>query len=273
MDEFNIEPKSVLKPLELFLILLVTMIIVPVIGLPITYFFGPSVGLLTEALIIFPAMVYVYIKKMHFTKTFRLNKISPSLLSATLLLAFSLFIIGDELDRLVNSLFPIPDYIFEAMKDMLTFHSIPHALLLILTGVIFAAITEEMLFRGAIMKTLEKNVKPAAAIFISSLLFAIIHFNPWSVLQILFIGLFMGYMAWKSDSIFPSMIFHALNNLASMLFLNTPEDSLRWYSGEQHVKFYWIIAAVALLIPAIRYFNSVCSEKTDSPATEFPQNA
>ena len=129
-------------------------------------------------------------------------------------------------------------------------------------GVVFAAFGEEMLFRGVLQRSLEHFREPAIAIVLSSVLFSIIHFNPWAALQIMFLGLFLGYLAWKANSIFPAIVLHGINNLLSIILINIPEENLKWYSATtKHVNLYLLIFAIIIIVPAIFSFNQACEDK------------
>ena len=60
----------------------------------------------------------------------------------------------------------------------------------------------------------------------SALLFAISHFNPWQLLPLFLFGLFLGALVYWTHSIYPAMLAHAVNNLASITGVN-----LRTYLG------------------------------------------
>ncbi len=73
------------------------------------------------------------------------------------------------------------------------------------------AICEELLFRGLIFSGFRKLGKwPTIAI--SALLFAVAHASIYRLLPTLFLGFFMGYLVWRTGSIYCSMLFHAVNN-------------------------------------------------------------
>jgi membrane protease YdiL (CAAX protease family) len=121
-----------------------------------------------------------------------------------------------------------------------------------------AGFAEEMLFRGLLQRTLEHYRDPAMAIVLTSVLFALAHFNPWVALQITFLGLALGYMAWKSRSILPAVIVHSGNNLLSILLINAPQHNVSWYATEEHVRWIWIALAILLIGPAFLTFSRYC---------------
>ena len=258
----NLNEKGIFSPIQIFIIFLITIMLVSVVGVAIVLLGGTTLSLLTEILIILPALIASIYFKMPLLKTFRLHKINLPVIFYSIIISLAVFVIGDEIDRIIFLVFPMPDMLYESMTKLLQFDSITDAVILILSGVIFAAITEEMLFRGVLQKSIEHFREPALAIVLSSVFFAIIHFNPWAALQIMLLGLFLGYMAWKANSVYPAIILHGINNLFSMILMNLPEEKLKWYSATtKHVNLYLIIMALVILVPAVVSFNRACNEE------------
>jgi hypothetical protein len=81
-----------------------------------------------------------------------------------------------------------------------------------LLAAIFAPIFEEWLCRGMILRGLLTKMKPAWAIVLSALFFAVIHMNPWQALNAFIIGVIMGYVYYKTGSLILTMIIHFVNN-------------------------------------------------------------
>lgn len=77
---------------------------------------------------------------------------------------------------------------------------------------IFAPIFEEWLCRGMVLRGLLTRMKPTWAIVISAVFFALIHFNPWQALNAFIIGLVMGYIYFKTGSLWLTMLVHFVNN-------------------------------------------------------------
>ena len=84
---------------------------------------------------------------------------------------------------------------------------------LFLSVVIVAPIGEEIVFRGFLQKFLEDYWKDITrAVLVTSLFFAMIHFNPFWTIQIYLLGVVLGFLAWKTKSVFPSIMLHSINN-------------------------------------------------------------
>ncbi len=92
--------------------------------------------------------------------------------------------------------------------------------LLLFGVVIIAAVSEEMIFRGFLQISLEKKGDINRAVILSSITWTLIHVNPYWAIQIFITGVILGFLAWRTDSAYPSMIVHAANNFLSLLFIN-----------------------------------------------------
>ncbi|MBO4633997.1 MAG: CPBP family intramembrane metalloprotease [Bacteroidales bacterium] len=77
---------------------------------------------------------------------------------------------------------------------------------------IFAPIFEEWLCRGMVLRGLLTKMKPGWAIVVSALFFALIHMNPWQALNAFILGLVMGYIYFKTGSLWLTMLVHFVNN-------------------------------------------------------------
>ena len=83
----------------------------------------------------------------------------------------------------------------------------------ILSAAVMAPVVEEFLFRGAIEgHLLRQGKKPWAAIFISALVFGLIHINPAQVPFAFAIGAVFGWLYYRTGSVVPGIIGHFINN-------------------------------------------------------------
>lgn len=89
----------------------------------------------------------------------------------------------------------------------------------LLIGALIPAITEETLFRGFLQSSLEQEYKPAKAIIITSLIFAILHFNPIGFIPLICIGIYLGFVAYATNNLILPMIIHFVNNTFAILMI------------------------------------------------------
>jgi glutamate-5-semialdehyde dehydrogenase len=84
-------------------------------------------------------------------------------------------------------------------------------------AVVIAPVTEELVFRGLILRGLLGRWRPAAAVLFSAGLFALVHFNPVQAPVALLLGLLTGWLYARTRSLGLCILAHALNNAASYL--------------------------------------------------------
>ena len=136
--------------------------------------------------------------------------------------ASSTFVAGiknflDSLDKLVE----------QSYLQLLTGTNIVEYLLIILTVSVTPAICEEIFFRGYVQKSFEYKQKPLTAILLTSVFFGLYHFNPYGLLPLILLGMYLGYSAYKSNSIAVPIVLHFLNNfIAIMAFFIYGEEEL-----------------------------------------------
>lgn len=97
---------------------------------------------------------------------------------------------------------------------------------------IIPAVCEEWFFRGMLLRSLLKTKAAWKAIVISAIVFGVFHMISSSAIAIdrlvpsTLVGLMLGYLAYKSNSIWPGILLHSLNN-AIVIFLAYYEEKLR----------------------------------------------
>ncbi|MCY6371841.1 CPBP family intramembrane glutamic endopeptidase [Clostridium ganghwense] len=88
--------------------------------------------------------------------------------------------------------------------------------------VIVAPIYEELLFRKIFLGGMSKRYKKVTALVLSSLIFGAMHLNIPQFVNAFFLGLILGVIYLKTESLTLCMIAHGFNNLIA-LFISTPE--------------------------------------------------
>lgn len=129
---------------------------------------------------------------------------------------------------------------------------------------LLAPLAEEMVFRGAILRSLlcwKSN--PWVGIVISAILFAVIHMNPAQMPHAFLIGLLLGWMYWRTDSIVPGVVYHWVNNTVAYILYNIyPNPDLTLldlFGSDQKV---WMALGFSLLIflPSLFQLNQRLSK-------------
>lgn len=83
---------------------------------------------------------------------------------------------------------------------------------LLVAGIVVAPVVEEIFFRGFVFAGLAKRYGWRAAAVGSSILFALIHFQPLAMPSIFVLGLVFAYLYYRSRSIWPAVLMHVATN-------------------------------------------------------------
>ncbi|WP_301173245.1 CPBP family intramembrane glutamic endopeptidase [Brevibacillus nitrificans] len=83
---------------------------------------------------------------------------------------------------------------------------------------IMVPIAEEILFRGVIQTYLVRRVGAVIGIVLSSLWFALLHIDLALFVPLFVIGLGLGFVRHRYDSIWGAVLLHAVNNLTGVLY-------------------------------------------------------
>ena len=84
--------------------------------------------------------------------------------------------------------------------------------LLLLLVAIIAPVAEELFFRGMLYPLLRQRWGVVLAVVMSALIFGLVHLIPVLIPGLVFVGLLLGWVRQRSNSVVPGMIIHALQN-------------------------------------------------------------
>lgn len=123
---------------------------------------------------------------------------------------------------------------------------------MILTAVIMAPIFEEIIFRGIIQKgMINKGVKPWKAIVIASVIFGLVHGNPWQFVGAVLLGCVLGLVYYKTKSLLLPMLLHGFNNLcSSILIFYTKNESF----AEAFKVADYIVLVIGIILFSLFYY-------------------
>ena len=181
-------------------------------------FAGPEEGLPREPavwgllnLLAFGPIIYVGWKYAGASRdVFPLDLDRWWLLAPMTVLLAGMGIITSEADNVTQSfLGPPPDvldisWMFDSEERNLA------GLLFLL--VLVAPLTEELLFRGIILRGFLSRYSVMTAVSVSALLFALFHLNPWQFVGAFALGLVFGWWYVETGSLVPCLIGHAVFN-------------------------------------------------------------
>lgn len=141
--------------------------------------------------------------------------------SAKIIILVSIAIIAIQIGIIspVVSIMPMPEFMEKVFLELAKGNGVFSFIAI----VVAAPILEELVFRGIILDGLLKKYSPIKSILISSILFGVVHLNPWQFIGALIIGIFSGWVYYETKKLTLSILIHFVNNLfafGSMYFMD-----------------------------------------------------
>ena len=122
---------------------------------------------------------------------------------------------------------------------------------------ILAPLAEEVVFRGAILRTLlgimsKKN--HWVAILISAAIFGVVHANLAQFVNALLMGLLLGWMYYRTGSLVPGILLHWVNNTMAYVLTNIMPQSdgklIDLFHGDEKTVYYAVGFSFCIMIPS-----------------------
>lgn len=89
----------------------------------------------------------------------------------------------------------------------------------LLVAVVVAPVCEEIFFRGYVFPAFAQKMPIWGAVIVTALIFGAAHADVGSFVPLVVIGMVLAVLRWQSGSLWPGMIFHALNNGAAAILI------------------------------------------------------
>ena len=148
------------------------------------------------------------------------NSISLLPISIAMVLAIISIFLFTPVMNFFQALFETKGYAVDnaiPMQDKMS-GSLGFFLLGLIVYALLPAIAEELVFRGIIQKGLSSRYNAFTTIFLSSVMFVLMHGSLQQTLYQFVLGIMLGYLAHVGGSIIYSMILHFLNNALVVVF-------------------------------------------------------
>ena len=158
---------------------------------------------------------------------------------------------------LVNLL--VESFTLEDLNELL-FNKLVHHPLGVLALVAMGPFTEELVFRMGIQRHLMRHrMHPWVAIAVASVVFGVVHGNPAQIPGAVLFGLVLGWLYWRSGTIWMPIAAHAFNNFVGvvMIWWTGADSTLCELCGGPVVAACVALLAVACVYAVYRYLD-VC---------------
>lgn len=167
-------------------------------------------GLLSQIPILAGALIAAHLSPEPFRDRLKLHSPnwSPGKYGLAALATFVPTAIGLSFAYGLQEALPADESVAMLYANMTWMWAVPFLLFISL----FPGFGEELLFRGYIQGRLLKRMKPVWAIGITSFLFSLFHITPHAIVFTFPIGLWLGWLAWQTHSVWPGIVCHAFLN-------------------------------------------------------------
>ncbi len=159
-------------------------------------------------------------------RQFGFRKISFKAISICLLMGVCIYFINIFVSSFFYNLISSFGYTSSSTSTTSSYNIWQLLLDLLLTAFL-PAVCEETAHRGMLLSSF-KDLGMKSAILLSGLMFGLMHMNIEQFFYACIIGFFFGYVACKTNSIYPTMILHLMNNSLSCIFTFASVNNIAW---------------------------------------------
>ncbi len=162
---------------------------------------------------------------------------------------------------------PLPDVVrryvemfrkmFEETYEMLVSASNPwEFVFVVVTVALVPAFAEELLFRGLVQTSFSRVTGGLTAAAVTGMIFGAYHLNPFSIVPLVVLGFYFGFLVHRSGSVFVAASAHFMNNFVACaaVYLHLGDD-------------FMVIAPTGEMSPSVQLMNFAVSAFAFSAAT------
>jgi sodium transport system permease protein len=183
----------------------------------------------------------------------------PAVWLAVLIGAPAALVVGMGLFHLLDHVIPVPADVLENFGQGLLPDAVPLWQLILLMALV-PGIAEELTFRGVLLHGLRRRFRPVVLALVVGLIFGFFHFQLFRIPSTAFLGVLFTAVTLLTGSIFPAMLWHALNN-GIAIFLGAREVDVMGLGWE------WTLLGLAVLVLA---FYVIWRNRTPYPDLRRP---
>jgi membrane protease YdiL (CAAX protease family) len=121
----------------------------------------------------------------------------------------------------------------ETYRVLVSAHTPGEFLVVVFTVALIPAVAEEFLFRGLVQRTLSEHTNGMRAAIATGIIFGAYHMNPISVIPLVLLGTYFGYLVYRSGNLAISISVHFFNNFlaCAAAYMTVPDDFLALSPG------------------------------------------
>ncbi len=244
----------------------------------LVYFYGGvalqvragEVGLLASQLLLLamPAAAFALLGPYRSRDTLALRAPSARALFAGLLVILGGMPIAWALTWLQSFVLEVPEEFFIALEELVRADTPAELLWLLFLIALTPAICEELVFRGVLLQGLASEMTGRRAIIGSAIIFGAFHLSTATAIRFLptlWLGLLLGYVVWRTRSIFTGMMMHFVNNGLIVLIVAYPALEAQVLGADDQPRWSLVLIGAVLLAAGMRLLGSGALGGRESP--------
>jgi membrane protease YdiL (CAAX protease family)/ABC-type multidrug transport system permease subunit len=167
-------------------------------------------------LLLAPAVLFGVLARWKWRETFKLFPAGGLSLAGASLLGIGLAPWVQLLTQVQHLVWPVDSETNRMATKLIVDSLIPHPLLTIVGVGVLAGVCEELFFRGPLQTAFVRRLPHWAAIILVGVLFGAVHMDLAGLPIRAALGVFLGWIVWRTGSIYPAMLAHGLFDSTSI---------------------------------------------------------
>ena len=204
-----------------------------------------------------PGLFYFLISRRSISDTIKTSYVRQKELWAIVFVGMAVAMVANTASDMIQTNFSF--FGLQNTLDMTSKANTPLEIVLyIISTAVVPAFAEEFAFRGILMGTL-RRFGDAFAIITSAIVFGAMHGNIVQVPFAFILGLVFAYVDCKTNSIFPSIIIHFVNNFYAVMLDVLQNTGV--FSDRVFMMVYFILIAVFCILGLVSFFLVIRKDK------------
>ena len=217
----------------------------------ISLWIGEELGLRGQLL--FNIMGLFFVGSLLMIRTYRLDPVAafalrmphPAAWFATLIGAPAALVTGIGVAEVFQRIAPVPERVLRSFGEFVVAGDPMPLWEMVFLVAVVPGIFEELAFRGVLLHGLSRRLRPVPLVLTVGLLFGLFHVNLWRIPPTAYLGTLLATVVLLTGSIYPAMLWHAVNNAAALI----PVE-LAWVSEDYQLPLWAYPVSAAVLAAA-----------------------
>lgn len=224
------------------------------------------------AIVASPALFMGIMLTTSVCRTFRLRIPDWHVLATALVLPCVLHPLTVEMAANLQWFFPpLPESIAGVLRSMAD--PTQPLWFVLLAFALAPAICEEVAFRGFILSGFNRSGRTWLAIGLSSVAFGVMHMIPQQVFNASILGVVLGMLAIRGNSLIPCFVFHLIYNTLGVMHgrIQGEHDNLLFAFPEGQLRYRWplLLICAAIAVPLLRWVARFQGDHADSDSPQI----